>query len=62
MRKIMFVAVAVMLFAGVSYGADEAEFNATLKRAQNGDVEAQYEVGRMYSEGDGVAQDYRKAM
>ena len=33
----------------------------TMKRAAKGDTEAQYELGLIYRDGDGVGQDYGKA-
>ncbi|MBQ7544835.1 MAG: SEL1-like repeat protein [Synergistaceae bacterium] len=59
MRKMRFAAVVlVMLLACSAFGDD---FNVLMKRARNGDIYAQFRVGRMYQTGDGVAQDYRKA-
>ncbi|MBQ7544836.1 MAG: SEL1-like repeat protein [Synergistaceae bacterium] len=36
-------------------------FFAVLDKAQHGDVNAQFEVGRMYAEGDGTEKNYTKA-
>ena len=59
MRTVVFIiAVCLTLSASMSFGAD---FKATLKRVNRGDAEAQFELARMYAQGDGVKQDYTKA-
>lgn len=42
--------------------SNEERFNKTLARAEKGEVESQYDLGNMYSEGIGVDADITKAM
>ena len=59
MKKVLLAAaVCVMFCAGMAFGAD---FRAALAKAERGDSDAQFEVGRMYAVGEGVKQDYKKA-
>ena len=48
-----------------SFAASELEdkqlFEATLKRANGGEVDAQLELGNLYIQGKGVSKDYQKA-
>ena len=41
--------------------ANASDFNTVLKKAKAGDHDAQYNLGIMYAEGQGVPQDYKKA-
>jgi len=41
--------------------SNEKRFNKTLARAENGDVDSQYDLGNMYTEGIGVDPDITKA-
>lgn len=38
-----------------------SHYASTLKRVQQGDAQAQYEIGKMYYKGDGVKKDYAEA-
>ena len=38
------------------------DFKNTLRRAQNGDASAQFDLGMMYFNGQGVERDFKKAM
>ncbi|MBR6901213.1 MAG: SEL1-like repeat protein [Synergistaceae bacterium] len=51
---------AVAVLGAVSAFAES--FNDVLKKAQKGDAEAQYKLGLMYDNGDGVTQDYSEAV
>lgn len=42
--------------------ASEEQFKMIEKKAKEGDAEAQFSLGLIYAKGDGVAQDYLKAM
>ena len=42
--------------------SNEERFGKTLARAETGDVESQYDLGNMYSEGVGIDADMKKAM
>ena len=55
--------VALSLFAGViSVSAMALDFNQVQKAANQGDAAAQYNLGYMYSKGEGVRQDDAKAV
>ena len=41
---------------------DRANFQETLKKAERGNADAQYNLGVMYAKGDGVPQDNQKAV
>ena len=58
LRKPIIFLVATML----SVSAMAADFNDTLKLANNGDAKAQSDLGWMYETGNGVSQDYIKAV
>lgn len=59
--------LALLMLMAASYGAlaggtgQQADFNATLKAAEQSDAEAQSTLGLMYAKGQGVAQDHGKA-
>lgn len=58
----MVVLIGICLTCGNCYAiSDEEVFNITMKKAQNGDVRAQYLVGYMYEIGKRVKQNYKKA-
>ncbi len=44
------------------YGQAKADINELLIKAERGDSEAQYALGRCYLDGNGVAQDYAEAV
>lgn len=58
---LFFLLVAVSIFPGLSR-AEPADFAATLKAAEQGDVKAQVDLGVMYDQGQTVPQDYRQAV
>ncbi len=47
---------------GASAGAESKDFSDLKAQAENGDTEAQYNLGLMYAKGQGVAQDYAEAL
>ncbi len=49
-----------MLFTGSAHAADD-DFDAVKKAAEQGHVDAQYNLGIMYANGEGVPQDYAEA-
>lgn len=54
----MVVLIGVCLTNGNCYAiSDEEYFNVTMKKAQSGDVEAQFNIGYMYKNGIGIKQD-----
>lgn len=53
--------LALVLLLCVVSTAHSEDFNVLLKRAERGDVEAQFQVGYRYAIGNGVKQDYKKA-
>ena len=52
-------ALIAICFAVIVHAQD---FDEVKRKAQKGDVEAQYDLGVMYAEGQGVAQNYGEAM
>jgi TPR repeat protein len=38
------------------------DYNEVLKLAEQGDAKAQYDLGKMYSDGKEVKQDYKEAV
>ena len=66
MKHLVVLLVAVMglcLSAGnVRALSAEDAFQANLKKARQGDASAQYRLGVMYYNGQGVEQDYQKAL
>ena len=57
-RKFTLFLVAAML----SVSAMALDFNQIQRAASQGDVDAQLQLGAMYYQGDGVRQDYGKAL
>ncbi len=57
-RKFTLFLVAAML----SVSAMALDFNQIQRAASQGDVDAQLQLGAMYYQGDGVRQDYAKAL
>ena len=53
--------VWAMCFVAV-HSSNAYDFSATLAKAEQGDATAQYNLGKMYDEGRGVAQDYYEAV
>jgi len=60
MKVGMLVVMCVALAGGTSAAA--ASLAELMARAERGDVQAQYALGMAYSKGEGVRQDYRKAV
>ena len=58
MKKILIFVLLVLCCFVSAYGG---EFEDTLKRAEQGDVEAQNSLGYMYCNGKGVPKDYKQA-
>ncbi|MCL1925930.1 MAG: sel1 repeat family protein [Syntrophorhabdaceae bacterium] len=52
-------ALIAICFAVIVHAQD---FDEVKRKAKKGDVEAQYDLGVMYAEGQGVAQNYAEAM
>lgn len=59
MKKILLASI-IILFSVVS--AFCSEFEDTLKRAEQGQAIAQFDLGLMYDKGEGVIQDYKQAV
>jgi TPR repeat protein len=57
---LIIVCLLLILFGSISYFR-HSEFKTILQAAKNGDANAQYELGHMYSEGYRVSQDSEKA-
>jgi TPR repeat protein len=55
--KILITALAVLLLSACS-----SEFDKVSAEAEQGDVNAQNNLGFMYNTGKGVAQDYKEAV
>ena len=53
-----------MFMMPVSFGAGckEGDFKDCLAKAKQGDSEAQYSLGIMYNDGDGILKNYKKAV
>lgn len=52
--------LVVAAFAAVEVANGES-FNATLKKAEQGDAEAQFQLGNKYRKGEGVRKSYKEA-
>ncbi len=50
-----------MLFTGSAHAVED-DFDAVKKAAEQGDVDAQYNLGVMYAYGDGVPEDDAEAV
>ena len=61
--KLLISAFLILLligFAGGSYG--QPDFEETKRLAEQGDADAQYNLGLMYYRGDGATQNYAEAV
>ena len=63
----MVILILVLLSSAVGQGsyaanADLTEFLRVKKEAEHGDADAQYNLGLMYYNGQGIDQDYREAV
>jgi uncharacterized protein len=59
MKKVLLLLLIILVSAGPVFCG---EFEDTLKMAEQGDADAQYGLGSIYYLGDGVPQDYKKAV
>ena len=59
MKKILILVLLVLFCSGSVFGG---EFEDTLKKAEQGNIEAQYSLGNKYTNGQGVPQDYKQAV
>ncbi len=64
--KIKALALSLFLACGIAspvFAEDGVEYSAALvKKAEKGDATAQYDLGEAYYRGNGVEQDYDKAL
>ena len=58
-HKRILMVLMIILFSAVTGLC--GEFEDTLKKAEQGDAGAQYSLGFMYNDGEGVPQDYKFA-
>lgn len=61
MKRYFLSAMMILLLAAVG-AASAADLAATQRAAEQGDAEAQFDLGVMYDYGDGVAKDKAKAV
>jgi TPR repeat protein len=61
MKKLLFTLIALLLF-GYTYAAHEVYSDAIRQKAESGDADAQCDLGNCYFEGNGITQDYAKAV
>ena len=59
--KKSFIVMLLCLFNATAFGQNAADFNETLKAAQQGHAEAQFGLGFMYLNGLGVRQNTTQA-
>ena len=59
MKKILILIVLIFFCSGSVFGG---EFEDTLKKAEQGNAWAQYNLALMYSIGEGITQDYKQAV
>lgn len=59
--KVWLLGVFLAFSVGATSADSSADFEETLSRARTGDVDAQFELGGMYLDGEGIAQDYKRA-
>tara|TARA_R110002153_G_scaffold124560_1_gene271124 strand:- start:384 stop:839 length:456 start_codon:yes stop_codon:yes gene_type:complete len=52
----------IVLAALITFSSIASEFDDTLKLAEQGDADAQYNLGVMYDNGQGVPQDFKQAV
>ena len=65
MKKLIFVLIVIAAFSIVpntTHANSDPDFSGTLKAAKQGKAEAQYNLGVMYYNGQGVNKDYSKAV
>ena len=61
-RWTTFFAAVVLVASLACGGSTDTEFEAMLARAEQGDADAQFNLARMYDEGEGVSQDKAEAL
>ena len=61
-RSLALLALALMLLVNVAVGADSPDVAATRQKAEAGDATAQYSLGLMYYNGEGVPKDSAEAV
>jgi len=59
MKKFLMFVLLILCFSGPVFCG---EFEDTLKKAEQGNAFAQYNLGWMYANGQGVTQDYKQAV
>ena len=42
--------------------ADDIDIETTIQKAEQGDASAQFNLAKMYGNGEGITQDYKKAL
>ena len=57
-----YLLICLMLFTGSAHAAAADEFNAVKKAAEQGDADAQHNLGVMYAYGKGVPEDDAEAV
>ena len=62
MKKIKLLTIGVFVLILVSGFSNKSKLEILIKSANQGDVEAQYNLGLMYENGQGVLQDYKEAI
>jgi uncharacterized protein len=58
--KQIFIILFLMLFSTLAYATSET-LDQLIKKANTGDVSAQFRLGEMYDNGEGIPQDYKEA-
>jgi hypothetical protein len=61
-EKIKLLTIGVFVLILVSEFSNKSKLEILIKSANQGDVEAQYNLGLMYENGQGVLQDYKEAI
>lgn len=61
LAKIVALSALIVLILS-AFPVFAANFRETQRKANNGDAQAQFELGEMYHDGDGVKQNYKEAM
>jgi len=62
MKKTALTAIFLSFFCLVNFAWGEIDLREIKKLAESGDVEAQFNLGFMYDQGQGVPQNYSKAI
>jgi len=56
------ILIGIIFFCFVNFAWAEMDFKEIKKRAESGDVEAQFNLGLMFDQGQGVPQNYAEAI